>query len=58
MSRNNSNKQDSHHVRQLAVSVVRRAPMDASNFLTTATNVLSMGLLLSLATILVLQSKC
>lgn len=33
MSHNNSHKQDSHHVYQLAASVVRRAPMDATNVL-------------------------
>lgn len=54
MSQNNSNGQDTPHVRQLAASVVRRAPMDATIFLTTATDVLSMGLLLGLATMLVL----
>ena len=33
MSQNDSNGQDTHHVRQLAASVVRRAPMDATNVL-------------------------
>lgn len=33
MSQDNSNKQDSHYVHQLAASVVRRAPMDATNVL-------------------------